>query len=287
VERILISRAGLKSANKPMGSFLFVGPTGTGKTELAKLLAENLQMKLLRYDMTEYQERHSVSKLIGAPPGYVGHDDGKMGGGLLVGDIEKQPNSIILFDEVEKAHPDVLQILLQMMDEGVVNGSNGKRADCRNSLIILTSNLGAADLERNNIGFGKDLGKTDDGAAVREFFKPEFRNRLDGICKFNRLDDMSYRKIVVKFIREINDMLTDRNVEIIASERLIDYIIKTGVDAKMGARPLARRVSDVIKLPLSKRLLFDDIKPGQKLHLDWVKDELVIKEKKNVAVTKK
>jgi ATP-dependent Clp protease ATP-binding subunit ClpA len=286
-EKILITRAGLKSPNKPMGSFLFVGPTGTGKTELAKLLSENLQMKLLRYDMTEYQEKHSISKLIGAPPGYVGHDDGKMGGGLLVGDIEKNPNSIILFDEVEKAHPDVMQILLQMMDEGVVNGSNGKRADCRNCLIILTSNLGAADLERNNIGFGKDLGKTDDGAAVKDFFKPEFRNRLDGVCKFNRLDNISYRKIVVKFIHEINDLLADRGVEVVATERLIDYIIETGVDSKMGARPLSRRVSDLIKLPLSKRLLFEEIKPGIYLTLDWVKDQLVIKEKKNAATVKK
>lgn len=284
-EKILISRAGLKSPNKPMGNFLLLGPTGTGKTELAKLLAEKMQMQLLRYDMSEYQESHSVSKLIGAPPGYVGFDDGKMGGGLLIGDIEKHPNSVILFDEVEKAHPSVLTVLLQMMDEGFVSGSNGRKADCRNSMILLTSNLGAQDLERNNIGFGQDLSKVDDGAAVKDFFKPEFRNRLDGICKFNALDNMSYRKIVVKFINEINDLLTERNVEIVATEKLIDYIIETGVDPKMGARPLARKVNDLIKLPLSKKLLFEEIQPGQKLSLDWVKGELVIKNMENTNVS--
>ena len=277
-EKILISRAGLKSPNKPIGNFLFVGPTGTGKTSLALLLAEKLQMKLHRYDMTEYQESHSISKLIGAPPGYVGHDDGKMGGGLLIGDIEKSPNSILLFDEVEKAHPNVLQILLQMMDEGMVSGSNGRRADCRNCLILLTSNLGAQDLERNNIGFGQDLGRLDDGAAVKDFFKPELRNRLDGICRFNSLDQMSYRKIVVKFIREINDLMADRGVEVVPTEQLIDYIIETGVDPRMGARPLYRKVNDLIKLPLSKKLLFENLPTGTKLWLDWQNNQLMILE---------
>lgn len=247
-------------------------------TELAKLLAEKLQMKLHRYDMTEYQESHSISKLIGAPPGYVGHDDGKMGGGLLIGDIEKNPNSILLFDEVEKAHPNVLQILLQMMDEGFVSGSNGKRADCRNCLILLTSNLGAQDLERNNIGFGQDLSRVDDGAAVRDFFKPEFRNRLDGICRFNSLDQLSYRKIVVKFVKEINDLMSDRGVEVVPTEQLIDYIIETGVDARMGARPLYRKVNDLIKLPLSKKLLFENLPTGTKLWLDWQNNQLMILE---------
>lgn len=277
-EKILISRAGLKSPNKPIGNFLFAGPTGTGKTSLALLLAEKLQMKLHRYDMTEYQESHSISKLIGAPPGYVGHDDGKMGGGLLIGDIEKNPNSILLFDEVEKAHPNVLQILLQMMDEGFVSGSNGKRADCRNCLILLTSNLGAQDLERNNIGFGQGLGREDDGAAIRDFFKPEFRNRLDGICRFNSLDQLSYRKIVVKFIREINDLMTDRGVEVVPTEQLIDHIIEVGVDPRMGARPLYRKVNDLIKLPLSKKLLFENLPTGTKLWLDWQNNQLMILE---------
>jgi ATP-dependent Clp protease ATP-binding subunit ClpA len=273
-EKILISRAGLKHPNKPIASFLLVGPTGTGKTHLAESLADKLQMKLLRYDMSEYQERHSVSKLIGAPPGYVGHDDGKMGGGLLVNDIDKQPNSIILFDEIEKAHPDVITVMLQMMDNGTISGSNGKKADCRNCMILMTSNLGAQDLERNNIGFAQDLAKTDDQSAVKDFFKPEFRNRLDGVCRFNSLDHVSYRKIVVKFIREINELMTERGVEITATEQLIDHIIKTGVDDKMGARPLGRKVSDLIKLPLSKKLLFDTVEPGTKFTLDWVNDRL-------------
>ena len=275
-EKILISRAGLKHPNKPIASFLLYGPTGTGKTQLAKLLAEKMQMQLLRYDMSEYQEKHSVSKLIGAPPGYVGHDDGKMGGGLLIGDIDKHPNSILLFDEIEKAHPDVVTVMLQMMDNGTITGSNGKKADCRNCMILMTSNLGAQDLERNNIGFAQDLTKQDDQSAIKDFFKPEFRNRLDGVCKFNSLDHFSYRKIVAKFIREINDLMTERGVEIIASETLIDYIIETGVDAKMGARPLERRVSDVIKLPLSKKLLFEQVESGSKLYLDWVNDQLKI-----------
>jgi len=284
IDKILISRAGLKRINKPMGNFLLLGPTGVGKTELAKLLADQLQMKLHRYDMTEYQEKHSISKLIGAPPGYVGHDDGKMGGGLLVGDIEKSPNCILLFDEVEKAHPDVLQVLLQMMDEGFISGSNGRKADCRNSLIILTSNLGAADMERERIGFG-EIQNQSDNAAVKEFFKPEFRNRLDAVCKFNKLDDLSYRKIVCKFIRELNELMTDRDIIVTATEQLIDQIIAVGVDAKMGARPLARTVDDIIKLPLSRKLLFDEIQPGTRLTLDWVNNQLDIKENVYVPET--
>ena len=189
LDKIYVSRAGLKALNKPIGSFLFLGPTGTGKTELCKLLAEHLGMKLIRYDMSEYQERHAVAKLIGAPPGYVGYDDGNLGGGLLISDIEKNPNSVILFDEVEKAHPDVSNILLSMMDEGVVTSSNGKKADCRNSIIVLTSNLGAAENERNTIGFSTELSKSgEDDIAVKDFFKPEFRNRLDSVVKFNSLD---------------------------------------------------------------------------------------------------
>ena len=261
LDKIYVSRAGLKALNKPVGSFLFLGPTGTGKTELAKLLAENLGMKLLRYDMSEYQERHSIAKLIGAPPGYVGYDDGNLGGGLLISEVEKNPNCIILFDEIEKAHPDVSNILLSLMDEGIVTSSNGKKADCRNSVVILTSNLGSADNERNSIGFGRSLERSgEDDKAVKDFFKPEFRNRLDAVIKFNKLDQISIRKIVEKFIVEMNDLLSDKQIKILLSPSATDYIISQGYDNKMGARPLARKINELIKVPLSKRILFENIK---------------------------
>jgi len=260
LDKIYVSRAGLKALNKPVGSFLFLGPTGTGKTELAKLLAENLGMKLLRYDMSEYQERHSVAKLIGAPPGYVGYDDGNLGGGLLISDVEKNPNCVILFDEVEKAHPDVSNILLSLMDEGIVTSSNGKKADCRNAVVILTSNLGAADNERNSIGFGRSLEKSgEDDKAVKDFFKPEFRNRLDAIIKFNKLDQTSIRRIVDKFVLDMNDLLSDKHIRVALTDKAADYIISQGYDNKMGARPLARKINELIKVPLSKRILFDNI----------------------------
>jgi len=277
VERVYVSTAGLKSINKPIGSFLFLGPTGTGKTELAKLLAENLGMKLLRYDMSEYQERHSASKLIGAPPGYVGYDDANLAGGALISDIEKNPNAIILFDEVEKAHPDVMNVFLQLMDEGTVSGTNGKKADARNCIIIMTSNLGAAENEKNTIGFGigisVDPQKTgEDDKAVQEFFRPEFRNRLDAVCKFNKLDNMAMRKIVAKFITELNELMTDRQLRVRLTERAVDYLIEKGFDKKMGARPLARKIDELIKVPLSKKILFDRIDAGSTVNVDYKND---------------
>lgn len=270
LERIYVSRAGLKSINKPIGSFLFLGATGTGKTELAKLLAENLGMKLLRYDMSEYQEKHSVAKLIGAPPGYVGYDDGNLGGGMLISDIEKNPNCVILFDEIEKAHGDVSNVLLTMMDEGMITSSNGKKADCRNAVLIMTSNLGAADNERNNIGFGRDLQKQDeDVKAVKDFFKPEFRNRIDAICRFNKLEKSSMRMIVTKFIKEINDLLDEKSIRIQLTDTAIDHLIDQGFDAKMGARPLSRKINDLVKVPLSKQLLFDHVAANSLITVDF------------------
>lgn len=260
LDKIYVSRAGLKALNKPVGSFLFLGPTGTGKTELAKLLAENLGMKLLRYDMSEYQEKHSVAKLIGAPPGYVGYDDGNLGGGLLISDIEKNPNCIILFDEIEKAHPDVSNILLSLMDEGIITSSNGKKADCRNSVVILTSNLGAADNERNTIGFGADMQKSgEDDKAVKDFFRPEFRNRLDGIVKFAKLEESNIKLIVDKFVAEINDLLSDKSIVLKLSDAAKSEVIKQGYDSKMGARPMARKLNELVKVPLSKRILFENL----------------------------
>jgi ATP-dependent Clp protease ATP-binding subunit ClpA len=273
LEKIYVSRAGLKSINKPIGNFLFLGPTGTGKTELAKLLAENLGMKLLRYDMSEYQEKHSASKLIGAPPGYVGYDDGQLGGGLLISDLEKSPNSVVLFDEIEKAHPDVSNVLLSLMDEGVVTSSNGKKADARNCIVILTSNLGAADNERKSIGFGSVDRTDEDDRAVREFFKPEFRNRLDGVCKFQALDQLSVKKIVAKFINEINELLSDKQLRIRVSESAVDQLARVGYDPRMGARPLARKINDLIKVPLSKKILFESIDIDSIITVDYENNE--------------
>ena len=274
LEKIYVSRAGLKSLNKPVGNFLFMGPTGTGKTELAKLLAENTGRKLLRYDMSEYQEKHAASKLIGAPPGYVGFDDGNLGGGLLISDIEKNPNCVILFDEIEKAHPDVTNVLLSMMDEGSVTSSNGKKANCSNAIIILTSNLGAVESEKNSIGFGSAEKVGEDDKAMNEFFKPEFRNRLDGICKFKKLDALSMKKIVAKFVNEINDLLSEKSIRVRLTEAAVDHFAEIGYDKKMGARPLGRKINDLIKVPLAKKILFENIAELSNIVVDYAGKEI-------------
>jgi len=261
LERVYISFAGIGNDKRPMSSFLFLGPTGTGKTELAKLLAENLDMKLLRYDMSEYQERHTVSSLIGAPPGYVGFEDGNVGGGKLISDISKNPFAILLFDEIEKAHPDVTNIMLQMLDEGHITSANGKRVDVKNCIIIMTSNLGARDNENNNIGFGSSLEKTgSEDKALKDFFRPELRNRIDAIVKFRKLDMLAIKKIVVKFVDELRTSLATKNIRLNITEPVIEYLADKGYDSKMGARPLSRKIDELIRVPLSKKILFDQLR---------------------------
>ena len=261
LERVYISFAGIGNEKRPMASFLFLGPTGTGKTELARLLSQNLDMTLLKYDMSEYQERHTVSSLIGAPPGYVGFEDGNLGGGKLISDISKHPFSILLFDEIEKAHPDVTNILLQLLDEARITSSNGKTVDCKNTIVIMTSNLGARDNENNNIGFGQSLEKVgSEDRAMKDFFKPELRNRIDLVCKFNKLDTLSIKKVVVKFVDELRQSLSTKNIKLLLTEAAIDLLAEQGYDSKMGARPLSRKIDELIRVPLSKKILFENMK---------------------------
>ena len=261
LERIYVNFAGIGNDSKPTGSFLFLGPTGTGKTELAKLLSKNLDMPLLKYDMSEYSEKHSVSSLIGPPPGYVGFSDSQVSGGRLITDLSKNPHSIMLFDEVEKAHPDIFNIFLQMLDEGRITGSNGKQVNCKNTIIIMTSNLGSADSEKNNIGFGTQEKTGEDDKALKEFFKPEFRNRVDLICKFNKLDTLAIKKIVIKFSEDLKKSLLDKHdITLNLSEPVVEYLAAQGYDSKMGARPLSRKIDELIRVPLSKKVLFERIK---------------------------
>tara|TARA_B110000858_G_scaffold198062_1_gene262356 strand:- start:8286 stop:10481 length:2196 start_codon:yes stop_codon:yes gene_type:complete len=260
VESILVAKSGLREANKPVGSFLLVGPTGTGKTESAKQLAVALESKLVRFDMSEYQERHSVSKLIGAPPGYVGHAEGKMGQGQLLTAVEENPNCVLLLDEVEKAAPEVLQVLLQVMDDGHLTGATGKKTDFTNVVLLMTSNLGAADAEKLKIGFGKNTKIDTDVAAVKSFFTPEFRNRLDAVIRFNKLDKGVVEKIVKRLEEEINEQLKERNIAIELDKSAVTYFVDKGYDPSMGARPLKRLFENELKKPLSKKILFEDMK---------------------------
>lgn len=270
LDKIFISQAGLKAINKPVGNFLFVGPTGCGKTETAKVLAESMGVQLVRFDMSEYQEQHSVAKFIGSPPGYVGFEDNA---GQLITKLQEHPNCILLFDEIEKAHPSVSNILLGLMDNGMVTGSNGKKADGRNAIVILTSNLGASDAERNSVGFGS-LERTGDVTnAVNSFFKPEFRNRLDGIIQFGKLDHNTMAKIVKKFIDELNAQVKEKGIFIKLSVDAVEYLIKKGFDSKMGARPLHRAIDENIKKPLSKEILFGKLTNGGIVEIN-VKNDL-------------
>ena len=261
-DKILVARAGLKSLTKPVGSFLFLGPTGCGKTETARQLAKTLGVELIRFDMSEYQEKHSIAKLIGSPPGYVGYEDSQMGGGMLINEVEKNPHAVVLFDEIEKAHRDVSNMLLQVMDYGTVTGSNGKKADCRNITLIMTSNLGAEENERNNIGFGKSERTGEDDKALKKFFPPEFRNRLDAVIKFDKLGKDTMKSVVKKFLQELNAMTMEKDVEVNATDPAIEFLMSKGFDSKLGARPLQRVIDDEIKNPLSKMMLFGELTEG-------------------------
>jgi len=266
VDKILVAQAGLKPDDKPIGAFVFMGPTGTGKTETAKQLSNELGVKLVRFDMSEYQEKHSVAKLIGSPPGYVGHEEN---GGLLITKLQEHPNCVLLLDEIEKAHPDVSQILLQVMDNGKITGSNGKEADARNCVLILTTNLGASDAEKNTIGFSDEFEKEYEDGALKKFFAPEFRNRLDGVITFAKLGKEVMMKIVGKFLVELKDMVKERNVQINVTDEALDALVDQGFDPKMGARPLQRVIDKEIKRPLSRELLFGNLKNGGQVTINY------------------
>ncbi len=255
---IKLSRAGLRSPEKPIGSFLFTGPTGVGKTELAKQLAKSLGIGFIRFDMSEYQERHTVSRLIGAPPGYVGYDRG----GLMTEAIAKTPHAVVLLDEIEKAHQDVFQVLLQVMDHGTLTDNNGKKADFRHAVLIMTSNVGARDLQTTRVGFGDRGSVGDDDRAYKNLFSPEFRNRLDARVKFGPLDKRVMSNIVDKFVRELDDLLTDRKVRIVVDQAARDHLCDKGYDPMMGARPLARVIEDDVKRKLTDAILFGDLEHG-------------------------
>jgi ATP-dependent Clp protease ATP-binding subunit ClpA len=272
LDKIFVAQAGMKSPNKPIGSFLFLGPTGCGKTETAKQLADKMSMTLVRFDMGEYQEKHSVARLIGAPPGYVGYEDNA---GQLITKLQETPNCILLLDEIEKAHPDVTNILLAFMDNGFVTGSNGKVADGRNCILIMTSNLGARDNENNTIGFGELEKDGEDDKAVKKFFAPEFRNRLDAVIKFSKLSQTVVIQIVKKFVAELNDQLKDKNIEIVLNNESVKWLADQGFDSKMGARPLARLIDNKLKSPLSRKVLFGDLQNGGRVNVQLQDSDLV------------
>lgn len=268
---IKLSRAGLKSPDKPVGSFLFAGPTGVGKTEVARQLAKALGIELIRFDMSEYMERHTVSRLIGAPPGYVGFDQG----GLLTEAITKTPHCVLLLDEIEKAHPEVFNLLLQVMDHGTLTDNNGRKADFRNVIVILTTNAGAETASRASIGFTLQDHSTDAMEVIKKSFTPEFRNRLDTIIQFGRLSHETIKSIVDKFLTELQAQLEDKRVQLEVSDAARGWLATNGYDPQMGARPMGRLIQDKIKRPLAEEILFGELaEHGGVVHIDLKGDEL-------------
>jgi len=255
---IKLSRAGLRDPEKPIGNYLFAGPTGVGKTEVAKQLSKTLGVELIRFDMSEYMERHSVSRLIGAPPGYVGFDQG----GLLTDSIDQHPHCVLLLDEIEKAHQDLYNILLQVMDHGKLTDHNGKTVDFRNVILIMTTNAGAADLARPAIGFGRDARVGEDQEAIQRLFTPEFRNRLDAVISFAGLSQEIVARVVDKFVMQLEAQLADRNVTIELSSAAREWLAEKGYDPLYGARPLARMIQEHVKKPLAEELLFGRLAKG-------------------------
>lgn len=270
-KRFLIAKAGMKNTTKPIGSFLFTGPTGVGKTESARSMAKHFNMAFRRYNMAEYSESGSVSRLIGASPNYVGYGDSGAGSGLLISDLTQNPNSILLFDEIDKAHPDVLKVLLGMMDEGRITSGSGKDGDCKNCILLMTSNHGAVDADKSLLGFGDRNNSSsviDD--AIKKALAPEFRGRLTAICKFNPLSDLTQRKIIVKFVKEISNLPGISNINLHVTESLIDHILAEGKKQKLGARPFSDLVEELIVLPLSEKLLSNNLIENSTVDADWV-----------------
>ena len=282
VNAIKLSRAGLRDDNKTIGSFLFAGPTGVGKTEITNQLANMMGIELVRFDMSEYMERHTVSRLIGAPPGYVGFDQG----GLLTEAVVQNPHCVLLLDEIEKAHPDIYNLLLQIMDSGVLTDNNGRKADFRNVIVVMTTNAGADLLEKKSIGFSDQSNESDALLSLKKLFSPEFRNRLDEIIQFNYLPIEVILSIVDKFLTKLQAQLDARNVELIYSKKVLNWIADNGYNKEMGARPMERFITNKIKKPLVDKVLFGDLSKGGQIKVDLGKDGIVFSAKKKTVKTK-
>ncbi len=270
---IKLSRAGLKAGEKPVGSFLFAGPTGVGKTEVCKQLANVMGVELLRFDMSEYMERHTVSRLIGAPPGYVGYDQG----GLLTEAVTKHPHSVVLLDEIEKAHPEVFNLLLQVMDHGSLTDNNGRKADFRHVVLIMTTNAGAQEISRRSIGFSQQDNSSDGMEVIKKLFTPEFRNRLDATVQFNALSPKVIRIVVDKFLTELQAQLDEKKVQLDVDNEAVEWLAREGYDEKMGARPMQRLIQDKIKRPLAEGILFGELSDrGGTVHIRIENDDIVL-----------